>query len=518
MKRIVLAILAVSIPSVAQQINPNQIKGAPKVVQNIAGVDVGAQVNSFISGCGSNPCSIFIPAGSYTFTTPIVMASNVDISGAGSAQTNLLYNGASGTFAINIAPSVSYMSVHDFSLTGPVETPSNLTSYNNLSAISMAGNHNTITKMKVAHFWRNGGMISLGGSFNTISDSDLEYGTYIILGNGTNHIIRHNYISNHYSQAKAFEPPLNHYWDGIGTESLQNSLIEGNTTIDNATAGIYTGGGGFGNAFGNRIIGNFVKNNWQHGIDIGVTADVTAGNSVTNTVIADNISIDNDGANIWSVCNQGVSITGNFVAYTAEYTTFFGVPPTFSNAGIAISEICGSAALDVESMVTVTGNTITSVFTNQGISYNLVKGIGNVVANNTSTGHDFLNPALDLTKNTFNAQNTLGQNISNPVVIQSTSASGQLALRFDPTHMVQTIVTAAGDAFTASTTGNYFWQCAGGATGCFQISPTAAGDVNTTLFGLHVNSIGAYQANGVNGVTKTCTVLPTVVNGIITGC
>jgi len=464
------------------------------------GSDIGAKINTLIAACAGGPCPIYIPAGTYgPYTTPIVMASNVELYGAGSAQTKLLYNGASGTYAINIASSVSYMTVHDFSLTGPVETPSNLTSYNNLSGISMAGNHNTITKMKVAHFWQNGGMIGLGGSFNTISDNDLEYGTYIILGNGTNHIIRHNYVSNHYSQAKAFEPPLNHYWDGIGTESLQNSLIEGNTTIDNATAGIYTGGGGFGNAFGNRIIGNFVKNNWQHGIDTGVTGDVTAGNSVTNTVIADNISIDNAGANIWSICNQGMSITGNFVSYTSEFTTFFGSPPLSSDAGIAIGDICGTAALDVESNVSVTGNTIMSEFPTQGISYNVAKGIGNVVANNSNTGaqFDFINSALDLTKNTYNAQNTLGQNITNPVKI--TATSNPLTLCFSAGVCSLTSVDGNGAEFHAASLFNFL--------GPFSVNGGAAISSSTNVMQTSAGaSTGTCTLNGfipvnVNGVT-----------------
>lgn len=387
------------------------------------GSDIGAKINAVISLCAGGPCPIYIPAGTYSFTTPIVMASNVDLYGAGMKNSLLLYNGATTTYAITFSSSVNYATVRDFSVTGPVETPSNLSSYNTLSGISMAGNHNTIHNMYVAHFWRYGGMVGVGGTFNTVSDSDLEYGTYIILMNGSNHIIRHNYVSNHYSQAKAYEAPLVHYWDGIGSESVQNTLIEGNTTTDNATAGIYTGGGGFGNAFGNRIVDNFVQYNWQHGIDIGVSGDVTAGNSVTNTVVANNISIDNQGANIWSICNQGISITGNYSAYTPAYTTFFGIAPLTSNALIAIAEICGSATLDVESNVSVVGNTLMSSANVQGISYNVIKGVGNVVSGNSNTGSqvDFLAAGLDLTKNTYNVQNTLGQSILNTVKITNTS-------------------------------------------------------------------------------------------------
>lgn len=443
------------------------------------GADIGAKINAIVAACSLSACPIYIPSGTYTFSTPIVLASNVDLSGAGISNTTLLYTGATTTYAITMPSTTGNTVVHDFAVQGPIEVPSNLSSYNTVSGISMAGNHNTIHNMKVSHFWQYAGMVGVGGTFNTVSDSDLEYGTYIILMNGANHIIRHNYISNHYSQAKAFEAPLVHYWDGIGSESVQNTLIDGNTAIDNATAGIYTGGGGFGNAFGNRIVNNFVQYNWQHGIDIGVSGDVTAGNSVTNTVIANNISIDNQGANIWSVCNQGISITGNYAAYTPAYTTFFGIAPLTSNALIAIAEICGSATLDVESNVSVVGNTLMSSANVQGISYNVIKGVGNVVSGNSNTGSqvDFLAAGLDLTKNTYNVQNILGQNLTNPVKITNTGTP--LTICNTGTNCVQFAADAAGNSFMAATSFNFL---GGGTLAAASVTP--ANGKTTTVGGL----------------------------------
>lgn len=471
-----------------------------------AGSDIGAKVNAVIALCAGNPCPIYIPAGTYSFTTPIVLASNVDLSGAGISNTKLLYSGATTTYAITASTDNSV--IHDFSLTGPLEVPSNLSSYNTVSGIALLGNHNTIHNMFVAHFWQIDGMIKIHGTYNTVSDSDLEYGAYIILMNGSNHIIRHNYASNHYSQAKSFEAPLVHYWDGIASESVQNTLIDGNTTIDNAAGGIYTGGGGFGNAFGNRITNNFVQNNWQHGIDTGVTGDVTAGNSVTNTVIANNVSIDNAGANIWSVCNQGMAITGNFVAYTPGYTTFFGTSIPTSNAGIAIAEVCGSAALDVESNVSVTGNTIMSSSLTQGVSYNVIKGAGNMVLGNSNTGSqvDFLAAGLDLTKNTYNVQNIAGQNLTNPVKI--TNSGTPLTLCNNGTNCASFATDTSGDLFAASS-GTFFnvltnLQINGGANisnsnKVMQTTATAPGGTCT------LNGFITVTFNGVSLHLATCT-------------
>src|ERR1700727_2972342 len=47
------------------------------------GSDIGAKINSLVVRCGGLYCQIFIPAGNYTFATPIVLASNVELYGAG---------------------------------------------------------------------------------------------------------------------------------------------------------------------------------------------------------------------------------------------------------------------------------------------------------------------------------------------------------------------------------------------------------------------------------------------------
>lgn len=516
MKRIVLAILAVSIPSIAQQINPNQIKGAPKVVQNITGVDAGAQVNSFILGCGGNPCSIFIPAGSYTFTTPIVLASNVELFGAGRDLTTLLYTGTSGTPmspghtgvagtpGIFAGASTANVKIRDLSIQGSIETVGTYASYNNLLGISIAGTNSVVDSVRVSHFWGYGACLNSVGSRNTVSNSISEYCTFQIGMTGDHLTAINNYISNHYSAASATEPPATigyHYWDGFLAEGLSYSLIEGNTAEDNGSAGIYTGGGS-SFSHDNRYANNHSRHNWGRGFDMGVSGDESATNANNNITMTANVGIDNNGGNFWLICNNNSRVIGNYSEFTSDYPTFFGSQADIGNrSGIALGDFCGTASADLASNNVVSGNTAIDYLGGGGVGLNFntkATSIGNTFSANTNTGSFFINPLIDLTQNYIYDKTTIPLLITSPLTIMATSA--QILLKFDATHSVGYSSDAAGNAFLNSTTHVFKFIDPTGTFDEFTVSPT----------GLSVN--------GNAGVTKTCTVLPTVVGGIITAC
>ena len=65
------------------------------------GADIGAKINGIITFCAGAVCPIYIPAGTFTYTTPIVLASNVELFGAGEYITNLFFNPGSPANAIS---------------------------------------------------------------------------------------------------------------------------------------------------------------------------------------------------------------------------------------------------------------------------------------------------------------------------------------------------------------------------------------------------------------------------------
>ncbi len=208
------------------------------------GSDIGAKINSLVVRCGGLHCQIFIPAGNYTFTSPIVLASNVELYGAGEYLSTLNYEGSSGTTAITAKGVTTKVKIHDLQVIGRPETIGVPPSYNSNFAISIAGTFSTLDKVHVAHFWGYGGMVNVQGSYNAVSNSDLQYGTFCLGLTGSHQTAKHNYLSNHYSAASRYEAPAVHYWDGIASEGLSYALIEGNTVEDNGQSGIYEGGNG----------------------------------------------------------------------------------------------------------------------------------------------------------------------------------------------------------------------------------------------------------------------------------
>lgn len=378
------------------------------------GVDIGAKVNALVTACGGASCSIYIPAGMYNFKTPIVLASNIELYGAGKQHTILNYTaltptvGGSTTIAyittaITAGSSTTKVTIHDLQVNGTREIIGSPSSYNNTTAINLAGTYSVINRVKVGHFWAYGSPIGIGGSHNTLSNSDIEFGTFCVALTGEYQTVTKNFISNHYSSASAAEAPKVHYWDGIVAEGLSYSLIEGNTVEDNGQSGIYEGGNNSVSSH-NTITGNLVRHNWNRGIDNGVTGNVTSANGLSVLTITHNHVIDNLEDNIWLVCVQGATVQGNQTEYTPNYPAFFGSHATSTRSGIVVTDTCGIAPQDISNNVIVMENTVADYQGTSVIGLNLAiktKSIGHKFTGNSSNSRFYVGPSVTLTKNTI---------------------------------------------------------------------------------------------------------------------
>ncbi len=364
------------------------------------GSDIGAKINSLVARCGGLDCRIFVPVGNYTFTTPIVLASNVELYGAGEYLSTINYEGSAGTTAIAAKAPTTNVKIHDLQVIGKPETIGTPASYNSNFAISIAGTYSTIDKVHVAHFWGYGGMVNVQGSHNTISNSDLQYGTFCLGLSGSHQTAKHNYLSNHYSAASKYELPAVHYWDGIASEGLSYALIEDNTVEDNGQSGIYEGGNGSVSEF-NKIIHNVVKSNWNRGIDSGVTGHVSARNGINSLTIIGNHAIDNLENNIWVICVQKATISSNYTEYTSDYPKLFGQRAANTRSGIAVGDICGASPGDTTNCITVLGNTSIDYQNTAVVGINLnikATSANNTISNNSNNSRYYFSEAAAQTK------------------------------------------------------------------------------------------------------------------------
>lgn len=137
MKRILVALLALSIPSFAQTINPNQVRGTAVVqsptgsqpVSQLNGVlyvnpssatDLVTQVNTLFTGC-SFACEVHIPAGNYTVTSGTILINHAtqSLTGDGKDKVRITYAGtnfldwrySSSTYDFNASGEVSGFTV-----------------------------------------------------------------------------------------------------------------------------------------------------------------------------------------------------------------------------------------------------------------------------------------------------------------------------------------------------------------------------------------------------------------------
>jgi hypothetical protein len=337
----------------------------------------------------------------------------VDLYGAGEYQTILIYTAlhptagsatttAAITTAITAGSSTTKVKIHDLQLLGTQETIGSPATYNNTQGITLKGTYGSVDRVKLAHHWAYGSPIRIGGSHNSLSHSDIEYGTFCVGLTGSYQTISKNYISNHYSAASKSEAPAVHYWDGISSEGLSYSLIDGNTVEDNGQGGIYAGGNGSRSSH-NKITNNIVQHNWHRGIDNGVTGHVSKENGISSMTVTNNHVIDNLDDNIWLICVQQADVSGNRTEYTSGYPAFFGSKATSTRAGIAVGDLCGDAPQDISSNVSVTGNTVRDYQAKSVIGLNLnVKAlsIGNKFTGNTNNSRFYVGPGVVLTHNT----------------------------------------------------------------------------------------------------------------------
>ena len=116
----------ISWPAVAQQ-PPNTVPpGNPYAIRindHAKGTDIGAQINTTHNASPGTGATIEIPAGSFTYSTPIVITKPVRLIGAGKAATILKFTSTtSDAITINVTHDsvvASTPSLEDFSLIGP---------------------------------------------------------------------------------------------------------------------------------------------------------------------------------------------------------------------------------------------------------------------------------------------------------------------------------------------------------------------------------------------------------------
>jgi hypothetical protein len=145
-------------------VNTLTANGVLNLLSVSSGADIGAKINALIAGCAEAFCPIYIPAGSYAFTTPIVLASNVELFGAGEYRTTLNYTaaipGLGGpthtaliTTAISAGSSTTKVKLHNFQILGTQEIIGSPVTYNNTQAIALNGMYSSI--------WSYGAMVNL---------------------------------------------------------------------------------------------------------------------------------------------------------------------------------------------------------------------------------------------------------------------------------------------------------------------------------------------------------------------
>ena len=369
------------------------------------GSDIGAKINGIITSCAGAVCPIYIPAGTFTYTTPIVLASNVELFGAGEYITNLFFNPGSPANAIS-GTGGNNVRIHDLGVSSTVETPSNLSSYNGNFGIQItSGAHVSIDKVHVSHFWGLGFgvLLNTGTSYSSITNSDIEYNTYGAGMGGSNDSFVNNYASNHYTQAHPYEAPNNHYWAGIIIEGSFGALVDGNTLEDNGDAGVFLGSNTQGNTINAKVVNNHIFHNWNRGIDAGVTGDVnTTNNSVIGGVVSGNDLYDNAQDNIWLICDQNFTVTGNYSVYTSNYATFFGSSADPSRSNLAVGDTCGSTGADLSTYVTASANVLYdytgTVFATQNVNLKALS-INNYFMGNVYNRNTFISGTADLTQN-----------------------------------------------------------------------------------------------------------------------
>ena len=350
--------------------------------------------------------NVYFPSGVYAISSSIQLKQSSSYFGAGANQSILRYVGPTNQTVLNLNGTTG-SSIHDLGVLGTSGPTTTITGigFGNSS-------QNVVYNVYVSNFWNE--CVSLSGSDNTIRDSDLESCKVVLGATGNGHTIQNNYISNHYLSSSEPKPwtSASSYWDGIEGEGLSNSLISGNTSIENGQSGIYTGGNN-SVSFGNTIQNNYVAHNWNRGIDQGVTGDVSSTNSLSNITITGNVSIDNREPNLWLNLVQQASVSQNYLEYTTDYSSLFGSYGESTRLSIFLDEYLPPCDKGVPSdeltNVTVQNNTILDNQHALCMSFSVLKGKGSVITQNTMNC-GFWYPSQAAVGNTLTAQNNLCSN------------------------------------------------------------------------------------------------------------
>ena len=120
--------------------------------------------------------------------------------------------------------------------------------------------------------------------------------------------------------------------------------------------------------------------------------------SITGNNIVDSRAQDN----IWLICDQNFTVTGNYSVYTSNYATFFGSSADPSRSNLAVGDTCGSTGADLSTYVTVSANVLYdytgTVFATQNVNLKALS-INNYFMGNVYNRNTFISGTADLTQN-----------------------------------------------------------------------------------------------------------------------
>jgi hypothetical protein len=279
---------------------------------------------AFVAAIASGK-TVYVPTGNYTIA-------NHDVLVMATAQQKLYGDGPTASLLNYMGPCESNIQTAFSVLTlrAPHETVSALGITSHESAkcrmlgIHMISTDGLVDNVAVSQMWHHG--IAVQGSHNSVIDCDVEYNYYGVALGGDHQLLRGCYISNHYSTSGEPRPwtEQSMYWDGVVSDGLTDSVIDGNTVEDNGQSGIYTGSNQ-SVSYGNVITNNIVSHNRNNGIDQGVSGPASrSSHYVGSLTIAGNKCTDNWNEDIWLNEIDGAVVANNYAAHTADYPHWWG--------------------------------------------------------------------------------------------------------------------------------------------------------------------------------------------------
>lgn len=207
-----------------------------------SGADIGAQINAayaYISTLGLTGAIITVPAGSFTFTTPVVFGTNgirVSLRGAPGGGTTLNYTGSSSTIAITVNTGIQGGSVEH-------------TSYEAVRDITLKGNDSTSASAKIG-IYMGGANGSAGAVLTNLNIEGFGQGLYS--GANNYHFAWYNGVIRNCAQLIYIAAPSNsgeamHFYNGFFVDAFDTTYVMANAVqfADSSAVSAYFSGCSF---------------------------------------------------------------------------------------------------------------------------------------------------------------------------------------------------------------------------------------------------------------------------------